>query len=90
MSVGSIADRYGAIRSLAHRHRHSRASRDRKTPFSGQTDISNINFIHGLVNGCGRGVDSANSVSSKHSEEVESGQVKQLDWVKAEDDYTDA
>lgn len=68
--VVSIVFRYGAIRSLAHRHRHSRASRDRKTPLSGHTDISNVDFVHGLVDGCCRGVHSADSVSSNHGEKV--------------------
>lgn len=73
MCVVSIVFRYGAIRSLAHRHRHSCASRDRKTPFSGHTDISDVDFVHGLFNGCCRGVHSADSVPSDHGEEVESG-----------------
>ena len=59
--------------ALAHRHRHSRASRDRKTPLSGHTDISNVDFVHGRVEGGCRGVHSADSVSSDQGEEVEGG-----------------
>jgi hypothetical protein len=71
--VSIVCVRYGAIRSLAHRHRHSRASRDRKTALSGHTDISNVDFVHGLVDGCCRGVQSADSVPSDHGEEIKCG-----------------
>jgi len=73
MGVVLFVFRCGAIRSLAHRHRHSRASRDRKTPLSGHTDISNVDFVHGVFHGYCCGVRSADSVPSDHGEQVESG-----------------
>ena len=64
----------GAIsKVLAHRHRHSRASCDGETSFSRHANVSNVDFVHGLVQCCGRRVGFADPTFANHGEKVESG-----------------
>lgn len=77
--IGSIS------KVLAHRHRHSRASCDGETAFSRHANVSNVDFVHGLVQCCGRGVAFADPTFANHGEKVESGQVEQLDLTENDD-----
>lgn len=75
---------------LAHRHRHPRASRNGETALPRLTDIANIDFVHGVVQSSSRGIQLGDSVFADHGDEVDGGQVEQLDLDVAEDDDADA